>query len=90
MKSQKAIRKSAETALRTSIREAAKANGFGAQIDLAKLLDVTPQYVSDMMSGRRKWGADRLKLLGSRLGLRREAVVAWHRLGAAADGWLLL
>lgn len=82
MKSQKVIRREAETALHDCIRHAV---GAKSQTEIAKLLGVTPQYVCDMMNGRRKWGPERLDLLAIKLGI--PDVLNWHRLGARANGW---
>lgn len=82
MKLKKTREEQAAEALRASIQQAAQGK---SQTELARLLGITPQYVCDMMGGRRKWGAQRLDLLASELGF--PDVLLWHRLGATADGW---
>lgn len=89
MKSPEIIKREAGEKLRAEIRQSAKDHGIASQAEMAALLGITPQYLCDMMGGRRKLGPDRLKLLGSRLGLSRQGIVEWHRLGATAEGWLL-
>lgn len=67
-----------------AVKFAGKQAGYATQIELAKLIKITPAYLSDIMSRRRQWGPQRLKLMAKKLNVDGRE---WQRLGAAAAGW---
>jgi len=62
-----------------------------SQKDAAERLGISAAYLSDMLNGRRRIGPEIVELAVERIETQDKAAARrdLHRLGAAADGWIL-
>lgn len=73
--------------LRIDVRNAMKASGFESQLDLALSLEISPQYLSDVLTKRRRFSATLLQKVATALALEPKRARRWHRWGAIEAGW---
>lgn len=69
------------------IHRAAKAQGYTKQADLAKAMQVSPAYLSEMLSGRRTFSPAFLGKAARTLKVPPKILKVWHRQGALQAGW---
>lgn len=62
-----------------------------SQKDAAERMGISAAYLSDMLNGRRRIGPEICELAVERIETqdKTHARIDLHRLGAAADGWIL-
>lgn len=61
------------------------------QKDAAARLGISAAYLSDMLNGRRRIGPEIVELVVDRIETQNQSAARLdlHRLGAAADGWIV-
>ena len=70
------------------IRTAREKRGVGLR-ELAKLIDVSPPFLSDVERGRRRPNPVIIANIAGALGLTDTEHRRWHVFGARGDGWLV-
>lgn len=75
------------TQITTEIERAFVRTGVNERKDLAKVLDISPQYISGLMMGHRKFTPKLIAKIIRILNVPPETAKRWHRACARADGW---
>lgn len=61
--------------------------GFRERKDIAAALGISPQYISGLMMGHRRFTPRLLAYVIHTLGISKAQAKRWHRTCAVADGW---
>lgn len=78
---------SAVDELRDDMVKAAAAKDVTTYKQMAKLLCITPQYLTDIMKGRRRFTPDLVRKAEDVFSAHPVRGQRWQRLGAIASGW---
>jgi len=76
----------AHDALLADVNKAVKSAGV-TQLALAEALDISPQFVCDLLGGRRKLSPGKVNAIGKAVGVHPVRWRQWQALGARAAGW---